>query len=84
MSTKTQSTPLRLARKRKGWSQSHAAQVVGIDQASWSRVERGQQQPRIELLLAISAALDIPMDAVLHPWRDGKAVANDATAMAAA
>ena len=65
----TTKSPLHEARTRKGWSQRHAASVVGVDQATWSRVERGQQQPRIELLLAISEALGITTDEVLTPWR---------------
>ena len=62
-------TPTRSARRALGWSQAQAAAAVRVDQATWSRVERGLQQPRADLLLAMASALNITADDVLAPWK---------------
>jgi transcriptional regulator with XRE-family HTH domain len=58
-------TPLKKARIAMGLSQSTAAAMVGVGQAAWSRVERGIQRPRSEVLLLISAKFGISAEDLL-------------------
>ena len=73
----TTDTPVRQARRVRGWSQKRAADAAQVHQATWSRVERGTQMPSGALVLKIAGALDLTADQVLLPWRD-QAEANAA------
>ena len=65
----TTDTPVKQARVARGWTQAQAAEAAAVDQATWSRIERGVQQPRVDLLLRICDCLSLTADDVLHPWR---------------
>ena len=64
----TTDTPVSQARRVRGWSQKRAADAVQVDQATWSRVERGLQMPSSALVLKMAGALDLTADQVLLPW----------------
>ena len=49
-------------RTSKGISQSLLAEFVGVDKSLISRVERGMQQPSVEVLHKIAVALDVSID----------------------
>ena len=48
---------LRSARKSKGLNQTEAGKLVGVDQTTISKVERGESKVRIDTLFRIQAAL---------------------------
>ena len=60
-------TPLRRARRARGLSQTQAAELVGLSQSAWSRVEAGKTMPQRDTLLAISREFAIPVDQILSP-----------------
>jgi transcriptional regulator with XRE-family HTH domain len=62
-------TPLRTARRALGLSQKAAAELVGIDQGAWSRIERGEQEPRAAVAWRIADALQIDIGEVMAPFR---------------
>ncbi|MET3122624.1 putative transcriptional regulator [Oxalobacteraceae bacterium GrIS 2.11] len=47
-------TPLRLARERRGFTLKHVADSVDMDPANLSRVERGEQIPSKETVAALA------------------------------
>ena len=51
---------LRIARQRKGFQQTEAAALLGIDQSLLSRIENGFVEPRDEIILRAEAAYDLP------------------------
>jgi HTH-type transcriptional regulator/antitoxin HipB len=52
---------LRAARRKKGLSQAEAGKSVGIDQATISKIERGESNARVDTLFRLLAALDMEM-----------------------
>jgi HTH-type transcriptional regulator / antitoxin HipB len=52
---------LRAARKKKGMTQQQVGKSVGLDQASLSKIERGEASARIDTLFRLAAALDIEL-----------------------
>lgn len=52
---------LRSVRKTQGLSQTEAGKSVGIDQATLSKIERGESNTRIETIFRLLAALDMEM-----------------------
>lgn len=50
---------LRLARVARGMTQSELAAELGINQATASRIENGQQTPKLEIAVAIERAFGI-------------------------
>ena len=60
-------TPLRTARIARGLSQQQAADLVGLSQSAWSRVESGKTMPQRETLLLISRQFDVPVTQILSP-----------------
>ena len=69
----TQTTPLQDARVARGLSQAAAAALVGLHQSTWSRIERGDQQPRGEVLRRIIHEFGVSADAVLFPVSESRA-----------
>jgi HTH-type transcriptional regulator/antitoxin HipB len=62
---------LRSARKNKGLNQTEAGKLVGVDQTTISKVERGESKVRIDTLFRILAALDLEL--IIQPkkmWSD--------------
>lgn len=53
---------IEIARVKAGLTQIELARVVRSSQAAISRIERGVQEPSLELRLAIAEALDTPHD----------------------
>jgi transcriptional regulator with XRE-family HTH domain len=60
---------IRTARKNLGLSQKAAAAMVNIDQGAWSRIERGEQEPRAAVAWRIADALGIDIGEVMAPFR---------------
>ena len=56
---------LRSARKSKGLNQTEAGRLVGIDQTTISKIERGESNARIDTLFRILAALE--MELIVRP-----------------
>lgn len=50
---------LRLARVARGMTQSDLAEKLGINQTTASRIENGQQTPKLEVAVAIEKAFGI-------------------------
>jgi HTH-type transcriptional regulator/antitoxin HipB len=62
---------LRSARKSKGLNQTEAGKLLGVDQTTISKVERGESKVRIDTLFRILAALDLEI--IIQPkkmWSD--------------
>ncbi len=53
-------TVLKHARKNKGFSQEQLAHNCDLDRTFISMLERGQRQPSLASILAISTSLEIP------------------------
>jgi len=56
---------LKSVRKSKGLNQTEAGKLVGIDQTTISKIERGESNARIDTLFRILAALD--MELIVSP-----------------
>lgn len=56
---------LRSVRKEKGLSQSEAGGLVGIDQPTLSKIERGESNARMDTLFRLLAALE--MELIIKP-----------------
>ncbi|HTZ62823.1 MAG TPA: helix-turn-helix transcriptional regulator [Solirubrobacteraceae bacterium] len=56
---------LRKARNRKGLSQQKLAEVCGLHRTEISLLERGIRSPRLETLITLTFALDLPTPAEL-------------------
>lgn len=52
---------LRLARQRRGFQQTEAAKLLGIDQSLLSRLENGLVEPREEVITKAAKAYDFPL-----------------------
>lgn len=50
---------IRVARVERGYSQEYLAMELGIDTATYGRIERGQTKLTVDRLLDISNALDV-------------------------
>lgn len=58
---------IRELRQEKGWSQSELARRAGIKQGVLSYIESGRTpHPRIDTLMAIAKALEVPIDELLE------------------
>ena len=62
--TKALSQQLRQARKAKGWSQGDLARRAGTDPRQISRIETAAHEPKLSLLLAVVAALELDLGLV--------------------
>ena len=58
---------IREARQAARLSQQELGARIGLDQPAISRMERGQRSVSVEQLVAIAAALDIPVAQLLPP-----------------
>jgi len=61
---KALSQQLRHARKAKGWSQGDLARRAGTDPRQISRIETAAHEPKLSLLLAVMAALELDLGLV--------------------
>lgn len=48
-------------RKQKGWSQAELADLIGVEQPTISRIERGSDSVTLRLLNDIARVLDAPL-----------------------
>lgn len=55
---------IRSARKGKGWSQDDLGRRAGTDARQISRIETAAHEPKLSLLLAVLAALDLDLGLV--------------------
>ena len=55
---------LRQVRKAKGWSQGDLAERAGTDPRQISRIETAAHEPKLSLLLAVVAALELDLGLV--------------------
>lgn len=56
------------ARERKGWSQERLSRESGISRATISKWESGQvETPKMATTRKLADALDVPVEALLHP-----------------
>ena len=55
---------IRIARKRKGWTQTRLATELGLKPSGLSKIERGQVNPNIIQLRTIKTALDMEWEEV--------------------
>ena len=56
---------IRKLRLLRGWSQAALAEAASLTVEGISRIERGARAPRVSTLRAISAALTVPISALL-------------------
>ena len=59
-------TTLRKLRLEKGFSQSHVAGCIGLDQSTYCRIESDKAQPRFQTVLKVADFYQIPL-ADLYP-----------------
>ena len=52
-------------RKLKGWSQNDLANIVGVEQPTISRIEKGADSVTLRLLNSIADALEVPVHVLL-------------------
>ncbi|MBU2960230.1 helix-turn-helix domain-containing protein [Citreicella sp. C3M06] len=52
---------IRRSRKARGWSQGDLARLSGTDPRQISRIETAAHEPKLSLLLAVVAALDLDL-----------------------
>ncbi|MEQ8343869.1 MAG: helix-turn-helix transcriptional regulator [Marinovum algicola] len=64
---------IRLARKGRGWSQADLARLAGTDPRQISRIETAAHEPKLSLLLAVIAALDLDLGLVHRQGRSERA-----------
>jgi len=55
---------IRIARKRKGWTQTRLATELGLQPSGLAKIERGQVNPNIIQLRIIKSALDMEWEEV--------------------
>jgi HTH-type transcriptional regulator/antitoxin HipB len=55
---------IRMARKRRGWSQTELAKRVGLTQDVISKIETGYGSLKLERMLAILATLELELQIV--------------------
>ena len=48
-------------RKQKGWAQQDLADLIGVEQPTISRIERGSDSVTLRLLIDIARALEVPL-----------------------
>lgn len=57
---------IRKHRELKGLSQSHVAELAGIDRAYFGKLERGEANMSVGVLLAVANGLQVPVTALLE------------------
>lgn len=65
---------LRAIRKRTGRTQEEIAEAAGIDQSYLSLLEKEARAASDQVLDALAAALDVPVDSILRAPRPAEAV----------
>lgn len=65
-----QTLPLTVYRVARGWSQQEIADRSGLTKRTVNRVERGRGVPTLKTAAALSAVLDVPIEALFPPRSD--------------
>ncbi len=55
-------TNIKVARKKRGITQTELAEKVGVTQTMINFIEKGIRMPSVNVLIAISKELDVSMD----------------------
>jgi transcriptional regulator with XRE-family HTH domain len=58
-------TPLAIWRKRKGFTQQHLADISNTSQQQIAKLEKSRRRLRVDQILKLSAALEIPPAALI-------------------
>lgn len=53
---------IRLARKRKGWTQADLASALGVSEPAVNRYEKGGRQPDVDQLVNIANVLEVSIE----------------------
>jgi transcriptional regulator with XRE-family HTH domain len=56
---------LKELRMEKGMTQQEVADALGISQVTYSRYEKGEREPTLEMLVALSSFFDVSVDYLL-------------------
>jgi XRE family transcriptional regulator, regulator of sulfur utilization len=54
-------------RSARGWSQAHFARIAGLPRSTVTQIESGDSNPSLKILLALAAALHVPLEELLAP-----------------
>jgi Zn-dependent peptidase ImmA (M78 family)/DNA-binding XRE family transcriptional regulator len=65
---------LRRLRRAKNLSQERLAEAAGLSRAAYRNIETGKSEPRVSNLQAIAIALDAPIERLVAPVRELRAV----------
>ncbi len=57
-------TNIKVARKKKGITQTELAEKVGVTQTMINFIEKGIRMPSVNVLIAISKELDVSVDSL--------------------
>jgi transcriptional regulator with XRE-family HTH domain len=57
---------IRVARKRSELSQEDLARICMMRRSTISRIERGEQEPRVSTLVAVSRGLRVPLQVLMR------------------
>lgn len=63
---------LKEARKAKGLTQTEAAEMIGLHQQAWQRLERGTLDPKMSTIYTICKSLEISADWLMGLSEDWK------------
>lgn len=74
MAKNTISLNLRRLRKAKEFSQEHLAEKSGLSRAAYRNIETGKSEPRVSNLQAIATALEVPIQQLVEPVQELRAV----------
>lgn len=61
---------LRAHRARRGWSQAHLAERLGVSRQTVNAIENGRYDPSLPLAFTISAVLQQPIEELFFPADD--------------
>jgi transcriptional regulator with XRE-family HTH domain len=59
-------TRIATARRNAGLTQAEASALAGVTPQAWADVERGRRSPRLDTLLRMAKALDLPVSALIE------------------
>jgi Zn-dependent peptidase ImmA (M78 family)/DNA-binding XRE family transcriptional regulator len=74
MAENTIALNLRRLRKAKDFSQERLAEKSGLSRAAYRNIETGKSEPRVSNLQAIAAALEVPIQRLVEPVQELRAV----------
>ena len=63
---KVHTSNLRIARKKRGYTQTDVAEALGVSTATYSNIERGLRHVKKDEFVALGAALQVPCESLRH------------------